>query len=45
MKASFLFMGATWAVILGLFIYSLYRTLTEKDEDVALDARDKDASA
>ena len=37
MKASFLFMGATWAVILALFLYSLIRTLREREEDATLD--------
>ena len=33
---SFLFMAASWAVILTLFLYSLIRTLCERDEDVSL---------
>ena len=30
---SFLFMAASWAVILVLFVYSVWRTITEKDEE------------
>jgi hypothetical protein len=30
-----LFMGAGWLLILGLFAYSMYRVLTEKDEPEA----------
>jgi hypothetical protein len=28
-----IFMVVSWAVILGLFFYSLVRTLTEKEEE------------
>lgn len=30
-----IFLGASWLLILGLFVFSLVRTLREKDEDGA----------
>ncbi len=45
MKPSYLFMGASWAVILALFIYSLVRTLREKDEDASTDRTDETPGA
>ena len=31
MRTSFIFMGVTWAAIIGLFVYSVARTLRGKD--------------